>query len=217
MSELRNGTIWFSPMWIRHLADEVRIPYGTPVVGPPFMLSASQTHRLWQFLLTAPYAGTLRWTALLWAIQSGEFLEFDLDQQKLKQTQELSVLIKLRDEIERYNGLVSQFNERRIAVWGSTGESLKWHAMEIEIEPFDLMSIYAMQIALENILTLSTVVLGWIDGLTTIRMPQLLPISPIDGEDERRTGEVVSSDQIDQWVRIQFQSVPSNPFESPSP
>jgi len=206
MSELRNGIVWFSPMWIRSLVTEITIPRKTPVVGHVFTLTPSQANRLWQFLLTAPYAGSLRWNALQWAIQSGEFLEFELQQQALRQTEELSVLIKLRDEIERYDGMVSQFNERRIAVWGATGESLKWRSPDIFIESFDLMSIYAMQIALENILAMSTMILGWIDGLAPLEMPQLLPASPVEGEDERRVESEVTVDQIRQLVQMMFHS-----------
>lgn len=123
------------------------------------------------------------------------FLEFDISSTSYKETAVYEALLRLQDEIRRFN--FSNTSENLSVVFKHSPRAQPYRGARIEIETIQLAGLLHLLDRWSNVLGLSTSVLKHLEGAPFVA-PDLRPDTPIQGmqqmlEDERPTDQDISS------------------------
>lgn len=125
------------------------------------------------------------------------FLEFDLTTNSYTETPVQGALIRLLDEIRRFNS--ANTSENLAIVFQHSPRDRPKHATEIMVETVKLAALLNLLDRWVNVLELSANVLRHLDGAPFV-MPDLRPDSPVQGLDLELRAEKPSEDEITSYL-----------------
>lgn len=128
-------------------------------------------------------------------LSSPTFLEFDLETNSYKETPVYEALLRLQDEIRRFN--YANTSENLSVVFKYSPRARSTRAEKIEVETIQLAGLLHLIDRWSNVLDLSTSVLKHLEG-APFTFPGLRPDTPVQGmqqmlEDEKPTEQDISS------------------------
>jgi hypothetical protein len=123
------------------------------------------------------------------------FLEFELSSNSYKETPVYDALLRLQDEIRRFN--FSNTSENLSVLFEHSSRAQPHRGTSIKIETVRLVGLFHLLDRWSNVLDLSTSILKHLEGAPFVA-PDLRPDTPVQGmqkmlEDERLTDQDISS------------------------
>ncbi|MEX3919391.1 DUF4062 domain-containing protein [Paraburkholderia sp. BR10872] len=125
------------------------------------------------------------------------FLEFDLDSDSFQETPVYGALVRLDDEIRRFNECNTTDN--RQVIFKHSPRARPSGASEVEIETMQLAGLLHLLDRWVNILELSVSLLKFLDG-QAFQLPSLRPDTPVQGMEKELDAEKPSDDEITTFI-----------------
>lgn len=125
------------------------------------------------------------------------FLEFDLASNSFHETPAQSALVRLQDEVTRFN--TSNTAETLSVVFKHTPRQRRADQKMVEIETVKLAALLHLLDRWSNIVVLCSSLLKYLDG-GAFSMPSLRPDTPVQGMQEMLEAETASESDIDSYL-----------------
>lgn len=208
MSIRRSNGLYFFQWEMRPVRQQVQISTDVAREGT-IQLTAEQACCVEGFLLTGlPAAERFKTLALQDAISSGEFLVYEHGTGQMEVGSSLHVMQALLSNLKRYQGLLIAYGDRQAQQLAELTVAREMDRRIIDITGYDLTMLFCLHDIMENILILSTKLLRHIKNPTTeISMPNLMPTSPLIGQQERLENETASHEDIEEWLSYGYTDV----------
>jgi len=125
------------------------------------------------------------------------FLEFDIASNSFRETDVQNALVRLQNEVSRFN--TSNSSENLSIIFAHTPVRRSPSQRTIELETVKLAVLLHLLDRWSNIVTLCSSVLRYLDGDTFI-VPDLRPDSPVQGMQEMLDAETPTESEIDSYL-----------------
>lgn len=125
------------------------------------------------------------------------FLEFDLASNAFHETPAQNALVRLQEEIRRFN--TSNTTETLSVIFGHTPIRRRSEQKTVEIETVKLAGLLHLLDRWSNIVVLCSSLLKYLDG-GLFSMPSLRPDTPVQGMQEMLEAETASESEIDLYL-----------------
>jgi hypothetical protein len=125
------------------------------------------------------------------------FLEFNVQSTSYKETPIYEALLRLQDEIRRFN--FSNKSETLSVIFKYSPRAMGNQSTSIDIETTELAGLLHLLDRWSNVLDISTSVLKHLDG-EPFKLPSLRPDSPIQGMQEMLEEEKITDEEVSAFV-----------------